>query len=155
VGWTGRGTPLPSLTLFSSRPSSPFSHPTSPFPGPFLPVSLYPVHSLSETPLNRHRNVYVKLTPQSYNEDVHITEWHSTRDMMSVQQEAWGIHVLFLFNQLWVMCYIRTFVVTVWWTMGTFKQVCRKNHICRGPDETHTVDTIENRVICQDWFVIT
>ena len=27
----------------------------SPFPRPFLPVSLYPVHSLSETPLNRHR----------------------------------------------------------------------------------------------------
>jgi hypothetical protein len=25
------------------------------FPGPFRPVSLYPVHSLSETPLNRHR----------------------------------------------------------------------------------------------------
>ena len=35
------------------------------FPGPFLPVSLYPVHSLSETALNCHRNVYVKLTPQS------------------------------------------------------------------------------------------
>jgi hypothetical protein len=27
--------------------------------------------------------------------------------------------------------------------MGTFRQVCRKNHICRGPDETHTVDTVE------------
>ena len=64
-----------SLSLLispSSRPSSPFSHPASPFshpashfPGSFLPVSLYPYHSLNETPLNRHRNVYVKLTPQS------------------------------------------------------------------------------------------
>jgi hypothetical protein len=44
---------------------SPSSHTASSFPGPFLPVSLYPVHSLSEIPLNRHRNVYVKLTPQS------------------------------------------------------------------------------------------
>ena len=38
----------------------------SPFPRPFLPVSLYPVHSLSETPLNRHRNVFVKLTSQNH-----------------------------------------------------------------------------------------
>jgi hypothetical protein len=60
VGWTGRGTLLLPL-LFSHS-----SHPASPFPGPFLPVSLYPVHSLSETPLNRHRNVYVKLTPQNH-----------------------------------------------------------------------------------------
>ena len=65
-----------SLSLLfspSSRPSSPFSHPASPFshpashfPGSFLPVSLYPYHSLNETPLNRHRNVYVKLTPQNH-----------------------------------------------------------------------------------------
>ena len=63
VGWTDRGTLFPSLALFSF-PSCfpPSSHPASPFPGPFLPVSLYYVHSLSETPLNRHRNVYVKLT---------------------------------------------------------------------------------------------
>jgi hypothetical protein len=54
VGWTGRGTLLLPLLY------SPSSHPASPFPGPFLPVSLCPVHSLSETPLNRHRNVYVK-----------------------------------------------------------------------------------------------
>ena len=58
--------PLLLHLLFSpSRPSSPFSQPTSPFPGSFLLVSLYPLHSLSETPLNCHRNVYVKLTPQS------------------------------------------------------------------------------------------
>ena len=44
---------------------SPSSCPSSPFPGPFLLISLYPVHSLSEIPLNCHRNVYVKLTPQS------------------------------------------------------------------------------------------
>ena len=56
---------LPLLFSPSSRPSFPFSQPTSPFPGPFLPVSLYPVHFLIETPLNCHRNVYVKLTPQS------------------------------------------------------------------------------------------
>ena len=52
VGWTGTGTLLPSLAL----------PPLFSFP----PVSLYPVHSLSETPLNRHRNVYVKLTPQNH-----------------------------------------------------------------------------------------
>jgi hypothetical protein len=56
---------LPLLFSPSSRPSSPFSQPASPFPWPFLPVSLCPVHFLSETPLSRHRNVYVKLTPQS------------------------------------------------------------------------------------------
>ena len=67
VGWTGRGMLLLPLLFYpSSCPSSPSSHPTSPFPRPFLPVSLYPVHSLSETPLNRHRNVYVKLTPQNH-----------------------------------------------------------------------------------------
>jgi hypothetical protein len=31
----------------------------------FPRASLYPVYSLSKTPLNRHRNVYVELTPQS------------------------------------------------------------------------------------------
>ena len=31
----------------------------------FPRASLCPVHSLSKTPVNRHRNVYVKLTPQS------------------------------------------------------------------------------------------
>jgi hypothetical protein len=53
---------LPLLFYPSSCPSSPSSHPTSPFPRPFLPVSLYPVHSLSETPLNRHKNV-CKINP--------------------------------------------------------------------------------------------
>jgi hypothetical protein len=38
---------------------------------------------------------------------------------------------------------------------SVLRQVCRKNHICIGPDETHTVDTIENRVTYQDWFVMT
>ena len=56
---------LPLLFSPSSRPSSPFSQPASPFPWPFLPVSLCPVHFLSETLLSCHRNVYVKLTPQS------------------------------------------------------------------------------------------
>jgi hypothetical protein len=62
VGWTGRGMLLPSLALFS------FLLPLLSFLPPhfsFSPFSLYPVHSLSETPLNCHRNVYVKLTPQS------------------------------------------------------------------------------------------
>ena len=64
--WDGQAGVRFSL-LSPSSPSPPvFSHSTSPFPGPFLPLSLYPVHSLSETPLNRHRNVYVKLTPQNH-----------------------------------------------------------------------------------------
>ena len=49
--------------------ASPFSRPLLLALPPlfsFPPVSLYPVHSLSETPLNRHRNVYVKLTPQNH-----------------------------------------------------------------------------------------
>jgi hypothetical protein len=44
---------------------SPSFHTASPFPGSFLLVYLCPFHSLSETPLNRHRNVYVQLTPQA------------------------------------------------------------------------------------------
>ena len=40
-------------------------HITFAFRFSFPRASLYPVHSLSKTPLNRHRNVYVKLTPQS------------------------------------------------------------------------------------------
>jgi hypothetical protein len=38
---------------------------------------------------------------------------------------------------------------------GRFWKILVIPILCRGPDETHTVDTVENRVICQDWFVIT
>jgi hypothetical protein len=78
------------------------------------------------------------------------------------RQEIWYVgptgsvgYICTIFRLIRYMLYTSFCGDSFYWTMGTFKQVCRKNHICRGPDETHTVDTVENRVICQDWFVIT